>query len=113
MVERAGQILGWFDESPLPTVLNRWMTVYVCVCVMHEKKIYSPKCLFPTVTASVRADMVSDPGAVYIHSVPEQAGKCPKPTKPYGVIALLALQYFCPDECGVLQGDKAPIHRTW
>ena len=46
------------------------------MCVTHEKKSIRPKCLFPTVKASVRAVLVSGAGMVYIHSVPQQAGKC-------------------------------------
>lgn len=38
--------------------------------------MYSPKCVFPTVKASVGAVLVSDPGTLHVHSGPDQAGKC-------------------------------------
>lgn len=69
-----GKNLGCLDESPF-TLL--WTSGWLYVC--HTwKEIYSPKCLFPTVKASVRTVLVSGPGMVYIHSVPQQAGKCQK-----------------------------------
>lgn len=77
-------------------LMVRWLTMPPLFCnrfglhVWHAwKETYTPECLFPVVKVPVRAVLVTAPGTVYIHSVPQHAGKCQKPTTPVWVSAFL------------------------